>query len=935
METKSPITALIVYSHLAAILGLLLIPRTGLSSPISCGQTVSNATTVPTQIDQYSFPGSAGQVLSFAFWVGNGGNNMQADIYNPGGQLLASLVDYNGGSALNLTLTNSGIFTILVHAQGYAAINNYALSIQSVTGGGCNTLGPIYCGQPPTTNTTTFNTEMDAYSYTGSAGQVLSFAFWVGSGGNNMQADIYNPAGKLLTSLVDYNNGSALNLTLTNSGIFTIVVHAQGYAAFNKYALSIQSVTGGGCNARGPIYCGQPPVANSTAFNTEMDAYSYTGSAGQVLSFAFWAGTGGNNMQADIYNPGGQLLRSLVDYNNGSALNLTLTNSGTFTILVHAQGYAAINNYALSIQSVTGGGCNVRGPIYCGQPPVTNSTAFNTEMDAFSYTGNAGQVLSFAFWVGNGGNNMQADIYNPGGQLLRSLVDYNNGSALNLTLTNTGIFTIVVHAQGYAAINNYTLSIQSVTGGGCNNTPLACGQTVSTNTSFNTQMDAYGFGTGGGTVIFSFNGNSYGEAQFDLYGPTGNKVFTGTPGTAQNPNLAAGTYTLLVHDAGYSGTGSYAFTVTCLPQCNYLISPTGVSVGASGTNGTVAVTDTNESGCAWAAIANTNWLHVTIGSSGSGNGAVSYTVDANCSVSARLGSMTIAGFTFYVYQSSPVVLVGQDIGTPGAPGVLSYTNCGTYVVSGSGEGTDGSADVFYFDYQTLAGDAQIMARLQNLQGGDPQLAEAGVMIRESLDPGSKQVSLTMNASTNMIFRRRLANNNFSFLNGFRGTNYLQGTNYVWLRLMRMGNTFVTHYSTNGLNWQYMGFTTMNMSNSVQIGLGVTAHHYGQLATAVFDNVSTGGLTPLSGTWPLPGPKFLLGGQNWSPAEIQRIGGFEFLLGGVVGEYDTIKATTNLATPYSSWPSLVTVTNTYGVVPILDPGALTNKMKFYRAQKIGP
>jgi hypothetical protein len=153
--------------------------------------------------------------------------------------------------------------------------------------------------------------------------------------------------------------------------------------------------------------------------------------------------------------------------------------------------------------------------------------------------------------------------------------------------------------------------------------------------------------------------------------------------------------------------------------------------------------------------------------------------------------------------------------------------------------------------------------------------------------------------------------------------------------MRMGNTFVTHYSTNGLNWQYMGFTTMNMSNSVQVGLGVTAHHYGQVATAVFDNVSTGGLTPLSGTWPLPGPKFLLGGQNWSPAELQRVGGFECLLGGVVGEYDNIKATTNLAAPFASWQSLVTVTNIYGVVPILDPGALTNKMKYYRAQKIGP
>ena len=118
------------------------------------------------------------------------------------------------------------------------------------------------------------------------------------------------------------------------------------------------------------------------------------------------------------------------------------------------------------------------------------------------------------------------------------------------------------------------------------------------------------------------------------------------------------------------------------------------------------------------------------------------------------------------------------------------------------------------------------------------------MIRDSLDPGSKQVSLSVNASTNVIFGRRLVTNDFSIQNSLRGTNYLQGTNYIWLRLMRMGNTFVAHYSTNGLNWQYMWFTTVNMSNQVQVGLAVTAHHYGQLATAAFDNVSIGSLTPL-------------------------------------------------------------------------------------------
>src|ERR1019366_7431775 len=57
-------------------------------------------------------------------------------------------------------------------------------------------------------------------------------------------------------------------------------------------------------------------------------------------------------------------------------------------------------------------------------------------------------------------------------------------------------------------------------------------------------------GTGGGTVVFSFSSGTgyYSGARFDLYDPTGNKLFTGTPGAGPSTNLAAGTYTLLVYD---------------------------------------------------------------------------------------------------------------------------------------------------------------------------------------------------------------------------------------------------------------------------------------------------------------------------------------------------------------------------------------------------
>ena len=108
-------------------------------------------------------------------------------------------------------------------------------------------------------------------------------------------------------------------------------------------------------------------------------------------------------------------------------------------------------------------------------------------------------------------------------------------------------------------------------------------------------------------MIFSFSGNS--GARFDFYDPIGNYLFTRAPGTATNITLGAGTYTLLVRNASYNSTFSYGFSVTCpFPLCNYLISPTDVSVGASATNGTVTVSA--GSGCPWTATNKIGRAHV-------------------------------------------------------------------------------------------------------------------------------------------------------------------------------------------------------------------------------------------------------------------------------------------------------------------------------------
>ena len=74
------------------------------------------------------------------------------------------------------------------------------------------------------------------------------------------------------------------------------------------------------------------------------------------------------------------------------------------------------------------------------------------------------------------------------------------------------------------------------------------------------------------------------------------------------------------------------------------------------------------SNCQWSTASNTEWIHVTSGGSGSGNGSVGYTVAANTSTRARTGTLTVAGWTFTVTQAGVNDTLFEDDMESGANG---------------------------------------------------------------------------------------------------------------------------------------------------------------------------------------------------------------------------------------------------------------------------
>ena len=73
---------------------------------------------------------------------------------------------------------------------------------------------------------------------------------------------------------------------------------------------------------------------------------------------------------------------------------------------------------------------------------------------------------------------------------------------------------------------------------------------------------------------------------------------------------------------------------------------------------------------------------------------------------------------------------------------------------------------------------------------------------------------------------------------------VSGTAPVWLKLIRFGDSFTTHTSSDGVTWTQVSAQTISMADSAYIGLAVTSHNAAVINTSTLTNISvTKGLPP--------------------------------------------------------------------------------------------
>ena len=179
-------------------------------------------------------------------------------------------------------------------------------------------------------------------------------------------------------------------------------------------------------------------------------------------------------------------------------------------------------------------------------------------------------------------------------------------------------------------------------------------------------------------------------------------------------------------------------------------------------------------------------------------------------------------------------------GYPQSVGSFTEGPVGAFTMTAAGAGISASADEFHFAYRTLTGPGTIVARVNSITDTDP-LAKAGVMIRETLDAGSKHAFVCVTPGQGVASEGRTDTDSTSF-----STNQTGITAPHWVKLERdVAGNFTASHSANGSSWEPVGSsipTNIPMDGTIYIGLALTSNDVTSTCEAKFSNVTVTGTT---------------------------------------------------------------------------------------------
>ncbi len=324
------------------------------STPLTCGSLISGTIGTAGQVNQYTYGGKAGGIVTLTL-ANTGGFNPfygvepSVTLFDPSGK---TVLTFAANSQQQVSLLSTGTYLLQVSSSDLASTGTYNLGI--VCRNPLQPASTLSCGGIASGNIAA-SAQVDQYTYPGQAGGIVTFTL-TNTGGFNPfygvepSVTLFDPAGKVLMT---FAANSQQQVTLALTGTYLFQISSSDLATTGTYNLGVE------CrnplrNAL-PLSCGGI-TSGKIAAASQVDQYAYAGQAGGILSFNLVNTSGFNPFygvepSATLFDPTG---KAILTFAANSSKETTLAWTGTYLVQVSSSDLASTGTYNLGVDCILG-----------------------------------------------------------------------------------------------------------------------------------------------------------------------------------------------------------------------------------------------------------------------------------------------------------------------------------------------------------------------------------------------------------------------------------------------------------------------------------------------------------------------------------------------------------------------------------------------------
>jgi hypothetical protein len=464
--------------------------------------TVGCAFESQTDLDRFEFYGTAGDQIRINVISTSGHVDPSIEVIDPNLTIVGSMACMNHlcTYSLALTLTDTGLYTILASDSEVNEAGNYTLQLEKIQPDAHVTHLDY---DSPQAETFSPQTDIDFFTFTGMVGTKLRINAVSTSGHVDPTIEVRDPSGTLiLNGLADgasCNNhlcSYSVDLpALTETGTYSLLIYDHLINEAGGYQLSLWCLDGpcdsngdGASDPHAPLISYVTPVADSFSHLVDGDFFTFNVTPDSEIRLNVISTSGHVDPTVEIRDPTGLLiLNGAIDgatCNNhlctySITLPISLTETGLYSLLVYDNEINESGDYQLSLWCVVGACDSDADGVADGDHINLNfddETAVTlspyVDGDIFRFLGAAGDMTRLNVLSTSGHVDPTVEIRDPNGDVLINGVGdgascNNHGCSYTIDLPplpSTGVYSLLIYDMLTNEVGSSNIGLQCLSG---------------------------------------------------------------------------------------------------------------------------------------------------------------------------------------------------------------------------------------------------------------------------------------------------------------------------------------------------------------------------------------------------------------------------------------------------------------------------------------